>query len=419
MLGVAGCNDDPSPVGSEYLPQTVDFKTYVVAANEYEISSGQAVMSNATSQGATTMLVGRAPDGTVAHSLIAITDPITVLEGPTPREVTSAVLTFRTIPYRFGDLSNRQTMFDVVVLDEVALDSIRWSESLSAKIDASVSLGSFNGTLPDSAVVSVPLDRASTAQFLREYYTYDTTITTVSGKSDTVIALETRKTLALRARGGSRVIAAIVGATFVDVADSLKPQLVITMGDSTAALKAGVSSWVADVPVQTGANRIVVAGGEPLRTFIQVNPLGLPPGATIHQAQLEIMVDTGASAYGTSGVTSYVALYDADETSKTSLLATPLGRLMSGYRTTQSDSSFTALFELKSIGPSITTAVRKRRESGSGVAPFVLAMGRGSGGRADLESSTVDRLVFHGPDDVDPAKRPKLTIIYSTQVDAP
>ncbi|MBC8145866.1 MAG: hypothetical protein H7X80_09780, partial [bacterium] len=65
------------------------------------------------------------------------------------------------------------------------------------------------------------------------------------------------------------------------------------------------------------------------------------------------------------------------------------------------------------------SAVRARRDGASGSAQFVLALGRGSGGRGDQESSTVDRLVFFGPDAVDPATRPKLTIIYSTQVDAP
>src|SRR5688572_16221569 len=70
-----GCNDEPTPVGSEYLPETVNFKTYVVAPEEYDIVSGQALLSNSTSRGATTMLVGRADDGTIAHGLVAITDP--------------------------------------------------------------------------------------------------------------------------------------------------------------------------------------------------------------------------------------------------------------------------------------------------------------------------------------------------------
>src|SRR5687768_4229900 len=99
MIGLVGCNDDPTPVGSDYLPETVSFATYVVGSTEMEITSGQASISNSTSRGASSMLVGQAPDGTIAHGLLAITDPIKVLEGPSPREVTAVALRFRTLPY--------------------------------------------------------------------------------------------------------------------------------------------------------------------------------------------------------------------------------------------------------------------------------------------------------------------------------
>jgi hypothetical protein len=419
-FGVTGCNDEPSPVGSGYLPETVTFSTYQVAASEFEIVSGSPALSNATSKGGTTVLVGMAPDGTAAHGLFVVTDPIKVLEGSSPRAVTSVSLRFRTLPYRYGDLAARHSEFDVVAIDEIALDTLRWSPTLLAKIEAAPSLGTFNGTLGDSAVVTVPLDLVPATQFLHEYYASDTTISRVGDKADTVITTRILKSLVLRARGTSNVVASMLGATFADVADSLRPALLVGMGDSTATLRFGVSSWIADLPEQPGPNVLMVAGGEPIRTFLQVRPEGLPLAATIHQARLVLHVDTARSKRGTSEPNSYIVLYDAENTARTSFFPLGGGRLMSGFRRAQDSLSFTDIFEINGLAPALTSAVRARRRAGEvAVAPFVLALGRGSGDRADQESGTVDRLFFHGFDAADSALRPSLTIIYSTQNDAP
>lgn len=419
LLGIVGCNDEPSPVGSDYLPETVRFSTYVVQSGEIEIVSGQAATSNSTSRGASSILVGQSSDGTVAHGLLAITDPIKALEGSTPREVTAVSLRLRTLPYRFGDLGDRQASFDVVAIDESALDTMRYSDAIAAKIAAAPSLGTYSGVLPDSANVTITLDLAAARTFLREYYEYDTTVTTVNNVADTVIALVTKKTIALRARSNARVVATFLGATVLEVPDTLRPKLIVAMGDSTAMLSVGVTSCIADVPVATGPNRIVVAGGEPIRTFFQVKPAGLPAGATIHQARLTLRVDTTGSKHGSTGPTTYVVLLDADGSAITSLLGRSLGRLMHGYRKAANETTFTDLFEFNAVAPSITAAVRSRRAGGAAVAPFVLALGRGSGSRPDQETSTVDRIVFHGMDAADSSLRPNLTIIYSTQTDAP
>ncbi|HVK39298.1 MAG TPA: hypothetical protein VNA88_12230 [Candidatus Kapabacteria bacterium] len=420
MLGVAGCSDEPTPVGSDYLPETVSFSSYVVGAAEMEILSGSPSLSNATSKGGTTVLVGSAADGTTAHGLLVLTDPIRALEGSNPREVTAVSLRFRTLPYRYGDLSSKQSEFDVVAIDESALDTLRWSPALVAKIAAAPSLGTYSGVLPDSAVVTITLEKDAATAFLKSYYASDTTISTTDGKADTIITTRTLKSLALRARTGSTVVASMLGATYTDVADSLRPALVVTMGDSTATLLFGVASWIADLPEQPGANTLMVAGGEPIRTFIQVRPEGLPLAATIHQARLVLHVDTARSKRGTSEPISYVVLYDADAGARTSFMPLSVGRLMSGFRQAEDTARFRDIFEINGLAPALTSAVRARRREGeTAVAPFVLALGRGSGGRADQESGTVDRLYFHGFDAPDSALHPKLTIIYSTQNDAP
>jgi hypothetical protein len=421
ILSVAGCNDDPSPVGSGYLPETVKFSSYVAGAGDFEILSGAAQIANSSSQGSSSVLFGSAADGTIAHGLLAITDPIKALEGSSPREVTAVSLRLRTLSYRYGDLSSKQSAFDVVVLDEVALDSMRWSEALASEIAAAPSIGSFSGALPDTGTFTVPLELAGARSFLREYYRYDTTITTTAGKADTVISVVTKKTIALRARSGGSVVASVLGATFADVADSILPALIVTMADSTASLRFGVSSWVADVPVTTGPGRIVVAAGEPVRTYLQLQlpDSGVPRGATIHQARLVLHIDTSASKYGSTGPTTFVVLYDAEGSARTNLLRRSTGRFLEGYRGARDSTSFTDYFAFDGLGPSISDAIRSRMAGGSAVAPFVLAMGRGSNNRIDEESNTVDRLVFYGLDAADPALRPKLTIIYSTQTDAP
>ncbi len=80
---------------------------------------------------------------------------------------------------------------------------------------------------------------------------------------------------------------------------------------------------------------------------------------------------------------------------------------------------FGTTFSFTGLGPVISAWLLNRRQSTLGYRNngIILAFNR-SGSRSYQETTTTDRIAFHGPNASDPALRPSLTITYSVQADA-
>lgn len=410
-LGLFACNDNPTTIGEDYLPQNVKLFTYKMQPSDFEITSGISVASNSSAEGGSAILVGHAPDGSTAHSLIAITTQSSLISGASAKPVKSAVLAMRTTHYRYGDTASRQIAFDVVVLDEVFSSNVKWTPELAARIDAATAIGSFSGTYPDDTTLAVALDPTLTQKFLQEYFTYDT----VSG----IAQFRTLKTLALRAKSDGRIIGAINGIAGVDAAyiPHLNVTVNTTTADSTASLTVGATSWITDAKADVGPNKIVVAAGAEARTLIKLKLDSIPNTGTIHQAELRLFVDRSKTVLGNDSLTTYLIAYLAADSSLTpsSYLSTGIGGIFTVFRMTDPNAG---TFRFTTLAPAVSTWLRNLRGASTvknyGV---ILAFNRGNTG-ANLETTTLDKIVFHGPDDPDPALRPSLTIYYSVQTDA-
>ncbi len=412
----AACNDTPSPVGSEYLPQNIVFGSYTLKPEDFTVSSGIASVSNTSAQGGLGIDVGRTPDGTVAHGLVGITTQSPLLSGADAKPVKSATLKLHALPYRQGDTSGSQISFDLVVLDEVFPSNVQWSDELAARIEAAPSLGTYTGAYPTttSATLDVTLDPAATGTFLQEYFRYETG---TNGQE-----FKTLKTLALRAGAGNKFVGGFFGLQ--GVADSLRPTLQVTAttpaGDSTVTLNIGTTGWIARSPVTTGPGTLMVMGGVPIRSLLKLNIDSVPAGATIHQAELKLHIDTANSRFGTFGQPRYVVGYIATDTSfkPQSYLTTNVSGFLPVSRMALDSATFSNTYRFTTLGPTISAWLRNRRGAGTLTNQgIILAFNRGAS-LPDLETPTVDRVVFFGPDAADPAVRPSLTIIYSVQVDA-
>src|ERR1041384_7264886 len=127
MLG--GCNDDPSTIGSSYLPQNVEFHSYTLKPEDFSVLSDVSAAANSTAEGGLSILVGRAARGTVAHGLIGFTTESPRVSGPNAKPVVGATFSLRPLSYRFGDTNSRQLKFDLVVLDEIFAANTKWSSA--------------------------------------------------------------------------------------------------------------------------------------------------------------------------------------------------------------------------------------------------------------------------------------------------
>lgn len=423
-LVAAGCNDDPSSVGSDFLPQNVEFKTIDLPLSEFTIQSGIAQISNGSNDGNDAVLVGQAADGTIAHGLLALTNRADRLRNISGPEIVKAELRLRTFNYRYGDTASRQVNFDVTSIEGVFGSSAKWNPELVGKIEGGNVLGTYDGAYPDSTIIAVELDRDRTAEFLGSYFELDTI---VRGPGDTTVEQITRRTLALRATQGSSMIGSFLGASLLSLPDSVRPTLRITLPDTTIDLTMGVSSWIAQLPssLETGADRIVVAGGAPVRTLIKFRLDSIPAGAIIHRAELTLHIVPESQQRGTTGVTQRVVAYVAGDNplGTEKYLATfpeDLGQIfLRGARPARDESSFEDYILFSSFGTTLTQWLRAERGFGNtGISipnnGLLLALDRTS---PSLETGTVDRMSFYGPDAPE-GLRPQLRIVYSTQVNA-
>lgn len=414
LLLVGACNDDPGPLGSDYLPQNVIFRTYTLRSSDFQTASGVSSITNSSSDGAASILVGASDDGTVAHGLIGFTTEAAILNDGVNRPLTAVSLVLHNAGYSYGDTLSPRAAFDVVVLDEVFASNAKWNDALVLRIENAPVLATVDTVWRASDSLTIPLNIPATAKFLKEYYRWDT-LGTVGG----VVSREFHalKTLALRSRTGSRSIVSLRAIS--GIAENLRPGLKLQLGDTSSTLRVGVSNWIVKNDLPATINGIQVGGGLPMRALITFNLDSIPPTATIHQAELRLTRRPDGSRRGTGVDTSYLVAYVADQTSlnANTYLTTTQGALAVN-RLAADSLHFSETFRITTLAPIMARWNRSIRGVDTlANMGLILAYNRYAGATL-MEATTVDRIAFYGPDATDPSVRPTLTITYSIQADA-
>ncbi len=404
------------PLGSEFLPSTIDFHTVTVPADRFEYSTGLATIANTSSLGGASVLVGRASDGTIAHGLLAITTLSDRLANISASNIVAVRLRLQALNYRYPNSDARMATFDVVSVDGTLNENTQWNADLVSSIESSPTLGSYDEAYPDTSRISVSLDPQLTADFLNNY------ATAVDDSGATRI--DVHRYLALRARPDANAIGSWLGVNFLGAEDSVQPVLEVQLADTTVSLPVEVTDWIASLPDTAAPGRMLVAGGAPIRSWIHFPLDSIPSDAVIHRAELMIDADPAMSTTGTSDVTNYMAVYVASDSTRARNEFSFDGSvpMLSAYRAAADSSTFSSEFSVSNLAPTITTWLRARsgRISGSANANngLILALNRNASARAPLETGTVDRLYLHAPTSEDAAMRPRLSITYSIQTDA-
>lgn len=409
-----GCNETPSGPGNPFIADDYDIREIDLPISSLSFQSDIAAISNTSSEANDAVLVGLAPDGTLAHGLLSLVERSERLDDITAEQIVDAQLTLRTVNYRYGDVNGRRSRFDIVSFDGVFGSTAKWHDTLVTKIDAGELLGTADIDYPDSSVVSIDLDKAAVAQFLDSYYTLDTV--------GTAVQTNTLKSIALRARQDGAMIGSFLGATSAGVADSLLPTLVITLADTTIELHMGVSNWIVDYPAsfQSGPGTIALGGGAPYRTLMNVSLDSIPTNALILRAELHFFIVPGSEETGTTGSISSIFGFAAgddplDPTKRlTSIPGDGLYAPLKGFRQAIDSVTLDDNIFFPAFGGTLARWIRAERSIGDPSTSlanngFIIALSRTSPSR---EGATVDRIRFYGID-ADESVRPHFRVTYA------
>jgi hypothetical protein len=345
------------------------------------------------------------------------------LDNIDPADIVDAKITLFTTGYRYGEIDARPFRFDVVSMEGTFSSRAQWHDTLAQKIETGTVLGTFDGTYPDTAIIDVPLDKQAIATFLNNYYKLDTVD---DGSGNPVVETITLRTVALRATPAGGMIGSLFGASSRNVADSVRPSLVVQLADTTITLPFTVSNWITDLPdgIEPGDGTILLAAGAPVRTHITFPLDSIPDNAAIHSAELRFHIVPGSESVGSIGSITNIVAYIAGDDPRAPdnfLESFPTGYngaiYLRGVRETEG-AGFSDTIAFRNLGSTIRQWIlAERNVGGTGTAidnnGIFVSLGRDG---PNLEGATVDRMQFYGADAPEEGLKPRLRIVYSRRV---
>lgn len=388
-LVVSSCNDQPSPLGSDLITDTL--RTVVITSDTTRLLdsayAGNIVIpiSNGGDKANTNIfLVGNTPTAkaTTFIRFDLVPDSVATL---TEQEIISASLKLHPLRYAFGDTIGNQLSFDVVHINKVWAPSIT-KDTLAGTNFFGDKVASFSESIVFKDTVPPLFINLSDKATIHRWIFTDSL----------------KYGLALVPLSGSQVIRqfSTVGIGQLERATT-SIELVYKRTGSTSVDTVYVQSAYINTIIESNTplpeKKLVVQGGVVSRSRLLFDISSIPPLATIHRAELALTWDSASSAFGNSGVPTTVSLRFATGDSLTSADA--------AYAIGTRKANSTA-YVFPNIGTALERWLRGTKNYG-----LILHT------EAGPEIRQLDRMVFYGLRDIDAAKRPRLTIVYSVKPD--
>lgn len=290
--------------------------------------------------------------------------------------------------YVLGDIKNSHISFKVFLIKDYWTNKVTWDSIFNdwdpnARIDP-IPLGSFNGIIQtaDSVYeVAIPLQKSFILDWLRK-----------NKDSVPIWGL-------LIAPDPSCNLIHQISAQFVTESKVAHPKLVVNYkyldgSNRIWNIYSAIDASVVDVPKFDTLRSLVVQSGFSYRISLSFDVSKLPPLAAIHYAQLELTIDPEKTIYGNTGLDSiftggYFGNNPLDSVPMISFLGRRQGNKVIFYKVSS---------------------------------PIELWLKQDLKGELILysyywnETRTLNRITFFGFDAPDPAKRPKLKVIYSKRL---
>jgi len=306
----------------------------------------------------------------------------------TSNDIDSVVLVLPFTNYVLGDSINPNASFKVYLINKYWTNQVTWDSLFNDWVPNDrvepIPIGSFSGkiALNDSiAELTIPLQKDFIINWLK-----------LNKDSIPIWGI-------LIAPDPSSNIIHRISAQFITESKVVHPKLTVyykfTDGSNRIwYIHSAIDASVVDVPKVDTMSSFVIQSGYSYRMSLYFDVSKLPKFSAIHYAQLELTIDTSRTIYGNSGLDTvftggYFGTNALDSVPQISFLGRRIGDKVIFYKV----SSPIELW---------------LKESGKG--ELVLYSYYWN------EVRTLNRITFYGFDAPDPAKRPRLKVIYSSRL---
>ncbi|NBO71766.1 MAG: hypothetical protein EBU66_12860 [Bacteroidetes bacterium] len=394
LLGFSSCNEQSPIAGSDLHNDTINAS--VITSDSVQMFLGTSLLNNKpTASYPVDLLLGSAKGYTSSTILRFSPDNLPDSSG---YEILSAQMILQPKRYAFGDTISNRLAFDVFSIAKPWTPSATIDTFQQAGFLESVNHGTFDGSIAlRDTMPEVTMDISTS--LIKGWFE-----SKVKKLKDTSYNTQSSYAIALVPKSNSTVIRSFARTKqVVDVATNSKStdeaisirvickKTNATKNDTIVVKTAYHGSFTSD-PSKT-SDAIIVNCGTGVYSGLDISLQQLPTGIAIHGAILKLTLDSASSLRGNFPIDSILTAQFVDSSYGN------LIREFSGWSKSGSN-----IYEFSVVNALVESLLRKSRVGTLKVFPFI-----------DRDRTRLDRLVFHGPKDPDPTKRPSLRIIYSTR----
>ncbi|MFZ9760890.1 MAG: hypothetical protein ACO3DH_05495 [Candidatus Kapaibacteriota bacterium] len=393
LLGSA-CNEQSPIAGSDLHNDTINAS--VITSDSIPMFVGTNLLNNQpTASYPVDLYLGTAKGYTSSILLRFSPDALPDSAGI---EILSAQLLLQPKRYAFGDTIANRLAFDVFSIAKPWTPRATIDTFKQAGFLETVSHGSFDGsialrdTMPEISMdISPTLIKSWHESKLKKLK--DTSFNTESAYAIALIPKPSSSVIRTFARTKT-VTDPATNARLIDEAMIMRvicKKNNAVKNDTLFIKTAYHGSFTSDPSTQS--DKIIINCGTGVYSGLDISLKLMPEGIAIHGAVLKLTLDSAACLRGNQPLDSILVAQFTDSTTGN------LIREFSGW-----SKGGSKIYEFSVVNALVESLLRKSRIGTLKLFPFI-----------DRDRTRLDRLVFHGPNDPDPTKRPSLRIIYSTR----
>lgn len=383
---ISGCNEVSPVAGGGILDDTINVNV---------ISTDSIPMFTETSSGSIKPSASYAAD-LFLGSARGFTSSILARFGNVPdslpdADIISAQLILQPKRYALGDSVSNRIAFNVYAISKAWTPRATIDSFLQSGFLDPTTLGTFDGSIAlRDTMPEISVDIART--LIKSWFELRN-----RAKNDTNINTESAYGIALQPTSGSSVIRAFARNTITTPNNPTVRIRVLYKKVGSATIDTVLLESAYDATFTTEpaglTDKIVINYGTGTFSNLSLSLKDLPSGIAIHGAVLTLTLDSTSTIRGNQFRDSVITAQFVDS------LAGNLVREFSGF---SRNGSIT--YEFPVVNGMIESLLRNTKNGTMKILPYALR-----------DRSRLDRMVFFGPKDQDPKKRPSLKIIYSTR----
>lgn len=398
IILLTSCNETPTDIGFPFVQDTVSVEAVSSESNPFIVKQTVFKQHNRSiNMGG--YLIGKS-DKFKSATFIRFMTLKDTFKFITPDKIISSTIKMKALRYAFGD-SLAPFAFDIYKVQKLWSPKTSWDSVFTDNadyIDYSKKMGEFNANIPlkDSGeFIYVDLNKELTSEWM--FYGDDTT-------------KYINKGIALIPNDNSKCIRKFEGPSLTaDKDKTFFTEVTVKFYDAnnkidSVKMRTAMEYSLSDAPKPDNETDIILEGAVQYNTELQFDLSSLPDNISIHSASLELKLDKNKSVfsnYNTDSLRDLQIIASYRRTSGSDTLTTQEKSIPLIYGNKGAD-FITYYYNI------FTFAVEQwvLRDGKKGMVML---------SKAPINNLyiNIDRYVFHGMNDPDPAMRPKLKIIYS------